>query len=180
MTRPAHQEDEAETNEAQQQQQQHHYGSPPPGRTPAETGVEQSISNHSTTSGVQHDEDDADDDDDDDDVTIILLDPDDHHDNIISLDWINQPGPEMEARRRSILLRELARVQRTSCLHFALLCIIPAALMMVVVVALLSESEVCTSEITYCELEPRTFVNAFTTRCICDPIPVLRTRMEDP
>ena len=139
--------------------------------TPAQTGLEHPIVN-STNHG-------NDDDDDDDNVTVILLDPDEYN-NAIMVDWINQPGPEMEERRRNVLIRELQRVQRASCLHFAVLCLIPAALLLVVLMALVSGEEECTSDVTHCELEPRTFVNAFTTRCICEPVPVLRTWEDDP
>lgn len=118
-------------------------------------------------------------DDDGDDITVILLDHtiDDGNDrnNGFSDDWIEQHGPEMEERRRSILLRELKRIQRTSFIHFALLCFIPTALLVIVLVTILSEEEVCESTATYCALERRTFVNAFTTRCVCDPIPIARS-----
>lgn len=137
--------------------------------TPAQTGLEHPIVN--STNGN--------DDDDDDDVTVILLDPDEFN-NAIMVDWINQPGPEMEERRRNVLIRELQRVQRASCLHFAVLCLIPAALLLVVLMALVLGEEECTSDVTQCELEPRTFINAFTTRCICEPVPVLRTWEDDP
>jgi len=155
--------------------------------TPAETGLEQAPNNNNNNSDQHEDAQqennntNSDSSNDDDDITVILLDPDEHnhHSNVISLDWINQQGPEMEARRRNVLLRELQRVQRASFMHFALLCLIPSALLLVVVLALLSDSEECTSDVTHCELEPRTFVNAFTTRCICDPIPVLRTWEEE-
>lgn len=113
---------------------------------------------------------------DDDDVTVIFLDAqtDDAQYSGMSFDWIQQQGPEMEQRRRSVLLREINRMQRSSFLHFVLLCSVPVILLIVVLVTVITDNEECASDATYCELEPRTFVNAFTTRCVCSPIPVSR------
>mmetsp|Transcript_10332 Transcript_10332/g.20919 ORF Transcript_10332/g.20919 Transcript_10332/m.20919 type:complete len:292 (-) Transcript_10332:117-992(-) len=119
-----------------------------------------------------------DDDDDDDDITIIMLDQ-----NVVNesrsrqedaFAWIDSTAPEMEERRRSVLVRELRRVQRASFLHFVLLCLIPTALLIIVIATVAGEDEVCESDATFCELEPRTFMNAFTTRCVCDAIPIDR------
>lgn len=110
----------------------------------------------------------------DDDVTVILLDHTAESQGRGALEWIEQTGPEMEERRRNVLLRELRRVQRASFLHFVLLCLIPTALLLIVVATVIGDEEECSSVATFCELEPRTFVNAFTTRCVCDPIPVSR------
>jgi hypothetical protein len=110
----------------------------------------------------------------DDDVTVIMLDQTAESQGHGALEWIEQTGPEMEERRRNVLLRELRRVQRASFLHFALLCLIPTALLLIVVATVIGDEEECSSDATFCELEPRTFINAFTTRCVCDPIPVSR------
>jgi hypothetical protein len=124
----------------------------------------------------------GDDDNDDDDVTVILLDAEPPAEGggagAVALDWIEQQGPEMEARRRTILLRELQRAQRISCCHFVLLCTIPLVLLIIVLSAILGDNGDCNSAVTYCEYEPRTFTNAFTTRCVCDPIPILRTELD--
>jgi hypothetical protein len=124
----------------------------------------------------------AGDDNDDDDVTVILLDAEPPAEGggagAVALDWIEQQGPEMEARRRTILLRELQRAQRISCCHFVLLCTIPLVLLIIVLSAILGDNGDCNSAVTYCEYEPRTFTNAFTTRCVCDPIPILRTELD--
>jgi hypothetical protein len=115
-------------------------------------------------------------DDDDDDMTIIGLDQDPEQGNndqqSAALAWIEQNGPEMEERRRNVLLRELQRVQRASFIHFILLCLIPTSLLFIVVATVLGEDEACESDATTCATEPRTFINAFTTRCICDAIDV--------
>jgi hypothetical protein len=114
---------------------------------------------------------------DDDDMTIIGLEQDPEHgtndQQSAALAWIEQNGPEMEERRRNVLLRELQRVQRASFIHFILLCLIPTSLLFIVVATVLGESEDCYSEATHCQTESRTFINAFTTRCICDAIDIM-------
>jgi hypothetical protein len=130
------------------------------------------------------------DDDDGDDVTVILLDPsiEDANNragtttttitttssNTISFDWIEQDGPEMEARRRAVLLRELERVQRKSCIQFSMLCTIPIVLLIIVLITVLGDERDCISDVTECYLEQRTFMNAYTTRCVCEPIEILQ------
>ncbi|EEC48688.1 predicted protein [Phaeodactylum tricornutum CCAP 1055/1] len=113
-------------------------------------------------------------DSDDDDLTVIVLHPtnDENNRQQEMISWIEQAGPEMENRRRNVLLRELRRVQRASFFHFALLCLIPTILLLIVVATVVGEDENCESEATFCTLETRTFINAFTTRCICDAIPI--------
>jgi len=116
-------------------------------------------------------------DDDDDDLTVIVLDQnaDDSYGNRhAAVAWIEQTGPGMEERRRNVLLRELRRVQRASFLHFCILCLIPTVLLLVVIGTVVGEEEDCESDATFCQLEPRSFINAFTTRCVCDAIPVDR------
>jgi hypothetical protein len=124
------------------------------------------------------DEEEGDDDDvDDDELTVIVLDnaaANRNDDQQATIAWIEQSGPEMEERRRNVLLSELKRVQRASFIHFMLLCLIPTALLIIVVVIFVGDEKDCVSEATFCELEERTFVNAFTTRCVCDSIPVDR------
>jgi hypothetical protein len=46
-----------------------------------------------------------------------------------------------------------------------LLCLIPTALRIIVIATVVGDEEDVGSN--FCELEPRTFVNAFTTRCVC-------------
>eukprot|EP00521_Asterionellopsis_glacialis_P007373 CAMPEP_0195292176 /NCGR_PEP_ID=MMETSP0707-20130614/8657_1 /TAXON_ID=33640 /ORGANISM="Asterionellopsis glacialis, Strain CCMP134" /LENGTH=175 /DNA_ID=CAMNT_0040352575 /DNA_START=27 /DNA_END=554 /DNA_ORIENTATION=+ len=117
---------------------------------------------------------DIDCDDEDDDITVIGLDHNDESDihHAATLAWIEQNGPEMEARRRNILMRELQRVQRASFVHFLLLCLVPTSLLLIVVATVIGDNESCSSEVTNCVREERTFINAFTTRCICDAISV--------
>jgi len=120
------------------------------------------------------------DENDDDDVTVIMLDPSteggDRDQQLNVFEWIEQSGaPEIEQRRRTILLQELRRVQRSSFIQFFVLCLFPTILLFVVIGAIFSEVEDCNSESSYCYMEPRTFMNAFTTRCICESLPVART-----
>lgn len=111
--------------------------------------------------------------DDDDDETVIVLDRQNTLDSGTSF-WAEQDSPELEERRRSILLRELQRVQRASFVHFLILCLIPTSLLLIVVITVLREDDVCESTATLCEEEPRTFINAFTTRCVCNAIQVFK------
>jgi hypothetical protein len=110
---------------------------------------------------------------DDDDETVIVLDRQNTADSASAL-WAEQDSPELEARRRSILLRELQRVQRASFVHFLILCLIPTSLLLIVVITVLRDDDLCESTATLCEEEPRTFINAFTTRCVCNAIQVTK------
>lgn len=120
------------------------------------------------------------DDSDDDDITIIMLDHNVANDSRNSqaendaFAWIGSNAPEMEERRRNVLVGELRRVQRASFIHFVLLCLIPTALLIIVIATVVGDEEDCESDATVCSLEPRSFMNAFTTRCVCDAIPVNR------
>lgn len=113
-------------------------------------------------------------DEDNENLTIIGLDDDTEQGDSDqqALAWMHQNRPEIEERRRNILLRELQRVQRASFIHFALICLIPTTLLFIVVVTVLGEDEDCNSVATTCVKEAGTFMNAFTTRCICDAIDV--------
>ena len=105
-------------------------------------------------------------DDDDDDVTIIMLDHNVANDSRNrpedAFAWIESNAPEMEERRRNVLVRELRRVQRASFIHFVLLCLIPTALLIIVIATVVGDEEDCESDATFCSLEPRSFLNAFT------------------
>lgn len=110
---------------------------------------------------------------DDDNVTVIVLE-NNADDEVMAHGWVDQDSPEMQERRRNVLLRELQRVQRASFIHFMILCLIPTSLLFIVIATVLGEDEECQSAATTCEKEPRTFINAFTTRCVCDAITVSR------
>ena len=114
-------------------------------------------------------------DDEDDNVTVIVLENSADDGEVMAHGWVDQDQPEMQERRRNVLLRELQRVQRASFIHFMILCLIPTSLLFIVIATVLGEDEECQSPATTCEKEPRTFINAFTTRCVCDAITVART-----
>ena len=145
--------------------------SPPPEeqRPPS---ISEDVENNNNNNNVAENGDDEDDDD----MTVIILEngPDSPNgDNQFGLGWAEQDTPEMEERRRNVLLRELQRVQRASFIHFLILCLIPTSLLFIVVATVLGEDEDCESEATTCEKEDRTFINAFTTRCVCDAITIV-------
>ena len=112
---------------------------------------------------------------DDDDMTVILLEQGEDNDFISTsaAGWAEQDSPGMEDRRRNVLLRELTRVQRASFIQFLILCLIPTSLLFVVIATVLGDDEDCESEATECAKEARTFINAFTTRCVCDAILII-------
>ena len=99
----------------------------------------------------------------DDDVTVIVLEAGDDEDEMIGSGWIDQDSPEIQERRRNVLLRELQRVQRASFIHFMILCLIPTSLLFIVIATVLGEDEECESAATTCEKEPRTFISKFRT-----------------
>jgi hypothetical protein len=113
--------------------------------------------------------------DDSDNETVIFIDTPDGRNQDGSygngFDWME---PANEEHRRTILHHELHRIQRSAFLQFVGLCLFPMAVIIFVIVTAAQDDEVCGSVATQCAPEPRTFLNAFTTRCICDPIPVLR------
>jgi hypothetical protein len=80
--------------------------------------------------------------------------------------------PEMQERRRNVLRREMQREQRSSFVHVSLLCMIPTAFLIAVIVAVAAGGEECGSEMTTCYQEPRSFMNAFTSRCLCVAVDV--------
>ena len=129
-------------------------------------------------------DEDEDEDEDEDDITVIILDEaavSNTNNNTIAshrtreqaLAWIDaSQDPAMEERRRGVLMRELKRVQRASFWQFLMLCTIPTILLIVVIGTVVGDEQDCASDTTHCALEPRTFINAFTTRCICDALQV--------
>ncbi len=150
------------------------------------------VSNGATTTTTLHTDHsgdihhDADDEDEDDNMTIIFLEtesgiPNETTNDISSNNnnlpnWMDRTGDAIfEERRRTILLHELKRIQRRSFLNFVILCSLPMLLFtMMIIIIFTSDEETCPSTITNCRMETRTFANAFTTRCLCDPIPVER------
>uniref|UniRef100_A0A7S1GM78 Uncharacterized protein n=1 Tax=Cyclophora tenuis TaxID=216820 RepID=A0A7S1GM78_CYCTE len=163
------------TTEASEQE-----SAPLPPVSTVESPLAQAPNNSSLENDNAEEDEEDEEEEDDDDMTIIGLDQDPEQGNndqqAAALAWIEQNGPEMEERRRNVLLRELQRVQRASFIHFVLLCLIPTSLLFIVVATVLGEDESCVSDATFCAKEARTFINAFTTRCICDAIDVSEGR----
>lgn len=110
------------------------------------------------------------DNDNDDDVTVIVLEAGDDEDEMVGNGWIDQDSPEIQERRRNVLLRELQRVQRASFIHFMILCLIPTSLLFIVIATVLGEDDECESVATTCEKEPRTFISKFGNAGFCDKI----------
>jgi hypothetical protein len=108
---------------------------------------------------LEHGNSDCNNDTDDDDVTVIVLEAGEDEDEMVGNGWIDQDSPEIQQRRRNVLLRELQRVQRASFIHFMILCLIPTSLLFIVIATVLGEDEECESAATTCEKEPRTFIS---------------------
>ena len=93
-----------------------------------------------------------------------------------------EPSEEATAQRRRAIHQEVERIQRANFLHFMVLCLVPTTLLIIVIAAILSEDGECNGDVdglTVCQREPRSFVNAFTSRCICDAIQKVVNNVED-
>jgi len=77
-----------------------------------------------------------------------------------------------EDQRREVIRREVRHIQKANCFHFSVMMIVPLVLTIIVIIAVLKNYETCISStpgIT-CAEEERIFMNAYTTRCICNGI----------
>ena len=75
---------------------------------------------------------------------------------------------------------QVERVQRANFIHFLVLCLVPTALLIIVVAAIVSKDSDCgTVGLTTCEMEPRSFTNAFTSACICDAVRITSSVTEE-
>ncbi len=73
--------------------------------------------------------------------------------------------------RLEIILGKLKDLQMQSCRQFFLLCLVPTILMSVVIWAIIADLGHCgNDDLTTCSRERRTFINAYTSRCICRAI----------
>jgi len=126
----------------------------------------------------------------DDDVTIIDLDDNGEQDGPTSRQgntgraWMLQDGQWWdlsqfthtvnEDRQRAIIRGEILRIQKANFCHLMILCLVPTSLLLIVLVSALSTNGLCkdTPAALQCDQEERIFVNAFTTRCICNSIGV--------
>jgi hypothetical protein len=77
---------------------------------------------------------------------------------------------EYEQSRREDLMDELDRVHRHNLIQFGALCLIPCALLIMIMMSSFSDKDVgCTGiDGAECKYETRVFMNAFARRCICD------------
>mmetsp|Transcript_25617 Transcript_25617/g.38273 ORF Transcript_25617/g.38273 Transcript_25617/m.38273 type:complete len:187 (-) Transcript_25617:27-587(-) len=82
----------------------------------------------------------------------------------------NEDDEAHEQRRREIIRAELERVQRSNFMHFMVLLLVPTCLLMVIFINVLTENADCDGASPHCENEPRSFINAFTTRCVCSAV----------
>ena len=93
-----------------------------------------------------------------------------------------EPSEEATAQRRRALHQEVERIQRANFLHFMVLCLVPTTLLIIVIAAILSEDGECNGDVdglTVCQREPRSFVNAFTSRKVRVSIVLSCERYED-
>lgn len=88
-----------------------------------------------------------------------------------------EPSEDAVNTRREIVLRELERVQKANFIHFFVLCLVPTSLLLIVISAILNEETECGNDYVdsggvslVCEKEERAFVNAFTSRCLCNAV----------
>ena len=89
-----------------------------------------------------------------------------------------QNDANQERRRHSAVLRELERTQRSNSSHFVLLCLVPTSLLLIVTVSVVGDIDECAGSLNndpykVCANEPKTFVNVFTTRCVCEAVTVI-------
>jgi hypothetical protein len=84
--------------------------------------------------------------------------------------WNAEEDAVNEERRREALLGEIQRSQRANFVHFFMLCLVPTSLLLIVVANVVGESTECDNYPVHCSAEPRSFINAFTSRCICDAV----------
>ena len=84
--------------------------------------------------------------------------------------WNAEDDAANEERRREALLGEIQRSQKSNFVHFLMLCLVPTSLLLIVVASVVGESIECDNYPVKCVAEPRSFINAFTSRCICDAV----------
>jgi len=118
--------------------------------------------NNSPTSTTQDDEED----------NILIVPIPSNAPHLLPQANLTFPPQQTSQQHRLSILAEVERVQRANFIHFALLCLVPTSLLLIVVAAIVSEDEECNGMegVTICEREARSFVNAFTTRCVCDAV----------
>ena len=135
--------------------------------TDVENPLSESNNNHSANSIQEND------DDDDEIQELVIRTNSNINNNEPTIQFPNWTLNETEIQTRRETIRiEIERMQRSNFIHFVILCLVPTSLLLIVIAAILSEDGECEVEggLTSCEREERTFVNAFTTRCICEAV----------
>ena len=84
--------------------------------------------------------------------------------------WNAEDDAANEERWREALLGEIQRSQKSNFVHFLMLCLVPTSLLLIVVASVVGERIECDNFPVKCVAEPRSFINAFTSRCICDAV----------
>lgn len=125
------------------------------------------------TEGNSTNENYNDENDDDDDITEIGIEMDtssqygDYQFPDDLLPYMSEGMRFADDRRRETLVAELQRMQKANFIHFAVLFLVPTAMIILVIWTALSNNGNCDEDIVGCAAEPRRFVHAFTSRCLC-------------
>lgn len=135
-----------------------------------------STSNNTNSSSIQENDDEIQE-------LVIRTNNTDYSSNEPTIQFPNWTLNEEEIQtRRETIRTEIERMQRSNFIHFVVLCLVPTSLLLIVIAAILSEDGECGVEeggMTSCEREPRKFVNAFTTRCICEAVGSVLMKVEE-
>mmetsp|Transcript_7370 Transcript_7370/g.10539 ORF Transcript_7370/g.10539 Transcript_7370/m.10539 type:complete len:180 (+) Transcript_7370:33-572(+) len=87
--------------------------------------------------------------------------------------WTAEEDAVFEQRRREVLTRDLRRLQRANFINFLVLCSVPVILLFIVLINVVTDIGECSGSVgIVCKSEPRAFMNAFTSRCLCEAIQV--------
>lgn len=93
--------------------------------------------------------------------------------------WIDLVSPPLaslnssldEERRTLDVAQQLEKVQKKTFCHFTLMCLVPTSLLLFVVVDAFQRRGLdCSGQSPHCENDPRSFLHAYTTQCICDAV----------
>jgi len=104
--------------------------------------------------------------DQDDNWSVIRMDENEYNYNAPSFNfdrwqWTND-DEDQERRRRITAVREIEQIQRSNFLHFILLCLVPTSLLLILVVTVMGNDNVCMgNDISQCFLEQKSFFQSF-------------------
>mmetsp|Transcript_40376 Transcript_40376/g.78983 ORF Transcript_40376/g.78983 Transcript_40376/m.78983 type:complete len:188 (+) Transcript_40376:22-585(+) len=83
-------------------------------------------------------------------------------------------------RRRLVIHQEISMHQRMNFLSFLVLFLIPTTLLLLIVVIVFFDDSKCTGISPHCANEIRILRNAFTSRCVCDSVTMLKLEDIEP